>query len=65
MAEREKTWKGVAGEAGPIQSKTGLETAKRAARYELRRIFDEEVKQRELERQRSLSRPATASHSHS
>ena len=61
MAEREKTLR----EASQIQSKTALAMAKRAARSELKRILDEEVNQWESERQHSLSRPATASRSHS
>jgi hypothetical protein len=64
MAESEKTLKRVVSEAGQIQSKTALAMAKRAARSGLKRIFDEEAKQGESE-QHSLSRPATASHSHS
>jgi hypothetical protein len=62
MAKGEQTSKRV---ASKIQSKTALVKAKRAARAELRRIFDEELKERESERQHSLSRPAVASHSHS
>jgi len=65
MAASEKIRRGVASEASPVQRKTALAMLKRAARRELRRIFDEELKQRESERQISLSRRATASHSHS
>jgi hypothetical protein len=64
MAKRVRTLKRVASGASQIQSKSALARAKRAARSELRRIFDEELKERESER-RSLSRPAAASHSHS
>jgi hypothetical protein len=64
MAERAKTLKRAVSETGQIQSKTALAMAKRAARSELKRIFDDEAKQGESE-QHSLSRPAAASHSHS
>jgi hypothetical protein len=65
MGEREKTWKRMAGETGESGRKTALAIAKRAARSELRQIFDQELKEREAERQGSLARRATASHSHS
>jgi hypothetical protein len=61
MGERGKTLKRAASETRPNQNKTALATAKRAARSELKRIFDEEVTQRILEQQHSRSRPATAS----
>jgi hypothetical protein len=51
--------------ASKVRGKTASGMAKKAARSELKRIFDEEVRQRQSERQHSLSRPATASHSHS
>jgi hypothetical protein len=65
MGEREKTSKRVASEVGKIQRKTALAMAKRAARSELKRIFDQELRQRVSEQQHSLSRLATASHSNS
>jgi len=65
MGEREKTLKRVPGEPSKIKKKTALAMAKRAARSDLRRIFDQELRQRELEQQHSRSRPTTASHSHS
>ncbi len=61
MAERAKTLKRAASESRQNQNKT-LALAKRAARSELRRIFNEEVTQRISEQQHSRSRPATASH---
>jgi hypothetical protein len=61
MAESEKTLKRVASEASQIQSKTALAMAKRAARSELKRIFDDEVTQWTLEQQQTRSRTATAS----
>jgi hypothetical protein len=63
MAQIKKRAKGVTHAASKIRSKTALARAKRAARSELRRIFAEELKQRELERRHGLSRRATASHS--
>jgi hypothetical protein len=65
MVGSEKKLKRVASEASHIRSMTALARAKRSARAELKRIFDEEVEQRKSERQHSLSRPATASHSQS
>jgi hypothetical protein len=61
MAEREKTSNRVTGDAGQIRSKSALARAKRAARSELRRIFNEEVKQRESERQHSRTAAASDS----
>jgi hypothetical protein len=58
MADLENWTEGNRG-AVPIQSRAQLEKAKREARSELQRIFDQELKERELER---LSRPAAASH---
>jgi adenosyl cobinamide kinase/adenosyl cobinamide phosphate guanylyltransferase len=60
MAERAKTSRRAAGETRQNYSKTALAMAKRAARSELRRIFDEEMTQRISEHQHS--RPATAAH---
>jgi hypothetical protein len=62
MAERAKTLKRTASETRQNQNKTALATAKRAARSELKRIFDEELTQWISEQQHSRSRPATASH---
>ena len=62
MVESAKKLKRVSSEASQIQNKTALAIAKRAAKSELKRIFDEEVKQWVSERQHSLSRPATATH---
>ena len=64
MAECANTLKRAASETRQNQNKNALAMAKRAARSELKRIFDEEVKQGESE-QHSLSQPAKASHSHS
>lgn len=60
MAENKKTLRRAAG--GADKDKTASAMARRAARTELKRIFDEEVKQRESEGQ--LSRSRTTSHSH-
>jgi hypothetical protein len=60
MAERAKTSRRAASETRQNHSKTALAMAKRAARSELRRIFDEEMTQRISEHQRS--RPASAAH---
>jgi hypothetical protein len=65
MGDRNPASDRAASEASQIQSKPALAKAKRAARSELKRIFEEEAKQRESERQNVLSRPAAASHSHS
>src|ERR1039457_7050527 len=46
MAQRDNTSKRVASEAHKIESKTALAMAQCAATSELKRIFDEEVKQR-------------------
>jgi hypothetical protein len=61
MTEGEKSLERVADEANPTQSMAELALAKSQARSELRRILDEEIKQRAAEQQRS--RPATASQS--
>jgi len=60
MGERGKTLNRGASEASQIQSKAALEMAKRVARSRLKRIFAEELKQRESEQQHSLSRSAAA-----
>jgi hypothetical protein len=59
MAPRERVGKRATRNAGEIRSKADLTRAKRAACLELRRIFDEELRQRASERQ--LARSASAS----
>jgi hypothetical protein len=61
--EGEETWSRAAGEARQAQSKAELALAKSQARFELRQILDEEMKERAAEQKHSLSRPATASQS--
>lgn len=58
MAEFEQTFKWVARPLGQMRGETARARAKREARAELRRILDEEARQRELDRQTSLSRTA-------
>lgn len=61
MAEFEQTFKWVARPLGQMRGETARARAKREARAELRRILDEEAKQRELERPASLSRTTQTS----
>jgi hypothetical protein len=63
MTEGEGTLRRAAGEARQTRSKAELALAKGQARFELRQIFDEEIKERAAEQARTLSRPATASQS--
>ena len=60
MEEHARRLNPGASEANQIQSKAALAMAKRVARSRLKRIFAEELKQREAEQQHSLSRSATA-----
>jgi hypothetical protein len=62
MTERAKTLKRAASEIRQNRNKTVLAMAKRTARSELKRIFDDEVTQWISEQQHSRSRPATAAH---
>jgi hypothetical protein len=62
MAERAKTLKRAANETRRNHNKTALAMAKRAARSELKRIFDDEVTQWITEQQHSRSRSAAAAH---
>jgi hypothetical protein len=61
MAEHEKTLKRADSETRQNRNKIALAIAKRAARSELKRIFDDEVTQWTLEQQQTRSRTATAS----
>jgi hypothetical protein len=65
MALRERVGKRPTRNAGEIKSKADLSRAKKAARLELRRIFDEELRQRALERQLARSASASAAHARS
>ncbi len=62
MAQGVKTLKRAARETRQNHNKMALAMAKRAARSELRRIFDEELTQRISEENNSRSRPAMAAH---
>jgi hypothetical protein len=62
MAPRERVGKHATRNAGEIKSRADLTGAKRAARLELRRIFDEELRQRAAERQFARSASASATH---
>jgi hypothetical protein len=63
MIARQKVLKQPAGDAAQIETNAALERAKIQASANLRRIFDEEIRQRASEPQPLLSRPAVASHS--
>jgi hypothetical protein len=63
MEDSGKNSKRYAGADRPVQSKAALASAKRAARIELQRIFEEEAKEWASDQRYSLARPATASRS--
>jgi hypothetical protein len=60
MGERGNTLNRGASEAEQIQSKGALAMAKRVARSRLKRIFAEELKQREAEQQHSMPHSVAA-----
>ena len=61
MAERAKTLKRADSKTRQNRDKTALAIAKRAARSDLKRIFDDEMTQWTSEQQHLRSRAATAS----
>ena len=61
MADRATKLKGADSETRQTRNKTALALAKRAARSELKRIFNDEVTQWTSEQQHPRSRTATSS----